>query len=166
MEFDVSIKEKDLYKFNLRYNYTSFNGLLTVVLGIAIFVILIMSYKTMPAPSILMYILIVALFWAFPPINYKTRAKLKFKEGEIFSKPLHYKVADDGLIVSSPLADEPSVLPWEYIYKASTSKNYLYIYSSRVNAYILPKDQIINIYPQLKEELETHIKDFKLNLKW
>lgn len=166
VEFDATISEQDLFKFNIKHNYTSFNGVVTVILAVVILVISIMSASTMEVPKLLMYLLIVLIFIVFPPMNLKLRAAQQFKGNGVFTKPLHYKLDENGVTVTSELQEEAAVLPWEYIYKVTTSNNYLYIYSSRVNAYILPKSQVIDKYPEIKIIFEKYVTDYKLGLKW
>ncbi len=79
--------------------------------------------------------------------------------------PLKYELLDSGLRVSSPTTEEPSELPWEYIYKISTWKDYLLIYSNRVNAYIIPKADIQNEYGAALDYIKNHVEDYKLQIK-
>ena len=79
--------------------------------------------------------------------------------------PLHYEFAEDGITISSPTTEEPAKLPWEYIYQISTWKNYLLIYSNRINAYIIPKEDIKDVYDPAIEYIKNHVEDYKLKIK-
>ena len=84
---------------------------------------------------------------------------------EVFKHPLTYELTESGIMVSSPASEEPAELPWEYIYKISTWKEYLLIYSNRVNAYIIPKEDIKDVYSPTIDYIKKHVEDYKLQIK-
>jgi hypothetical protein len=84
---------------------------------------------------------------------------------DVFQHPLTYELTETGILISSPTTEQPAELPWEYIYKVSSWKEYLLIYSNRVNAYIIPMSDIENEYSSIKEYITNHVEDYKLQLK-
>ena len=84
---------------------------------------------------------------------------------EVFQFPLTYELIETGIKVSSPASEEPAELPWEYIYKVSTWKEYLLIYSNRINAYIIPKDDIKDVYAPAIDYIKNHVEDYKLQIR-
>ena len=57
------------------------------------------------------------------------------------------------------------MLPWEYVFKVATWKDYLLIYSNRINAYIIPKADIQSQYSDVVAYIKTHVEDYKLQIK-
>jgi hypothetical protein len=62
-------------------------------------------------------------------------------------------------------ASNSALLPWKDVYKIVETKTQLLVYSSRVNAYVIP---LVQLGPDLKE-LKNYIKertdDFRLSFK-
>ena len=83
----------------------------------------------------------------------------------MFTYPLTYELKEDGIWISSPAAEEPAELPWEYIYKVANWKGYLLIYSNRVNAYIIPIEAIKAEYTNITDYIKAHVEDYKLKIK-
>ena len=54
------------------------------------------------------------------------------------------------------------VLPWEDVYRVTKTSSQILIYTNRVSAYIIPRDQIADVEPQLIEILKSKVEDFKL----
>ena len=75
------------------------------------------------------------------------------------------KFTDEGLVVSSPTAEDEATLPWEYIYKVVAVNNYIYIFSNRVNAYIIPKEFFGDKYDVAIDFMKSHVDDYKLSIK-
>lgn len=69
---------------------------------------------------------------------------------------LHYMLDDEGIHVS--LGEENALLEWKQIYKMVSTKHNVLIYSSRVNAYILPMEIVGGQYAALKELADKNLK--------
>jgi hypothetical protein len=111
-----------------------------------------------------MYPAVAVVFLLYIPMSLKLRVKNQMLQ-DVFQHPLTYELKDTGIVISSPTTEEPAELPWEYVYKISNWKNYLLIYSNRVNAYIIPMSDIENQYADIKEFIKNHVEDYKLKLK-
>ncbi len=165
VSFDTQINEKDLYRFNMRMAYTSMSGILSLLFAVFIVGVMIFSDSMQDATTAPFYILIAIFLVAATPISLYFQSKQRIKTNEVFSKPLHYELADEGIVVSSELVDEPDTLPWEYIYKIKTTKDYIYIYSSRQNAFIIPKEQVAEQVDTILTSLEAKLPEHKLQIK-
>ena len=165
ISFDAKVEEKDLYKYSMHHTYTSFQGIASVVAALLIFASMILRFDELSDTQRGFYVLIVFIFLAYMPVNIRMMAKKQALQ-EVFSKPLHYEFGEDGIAVTSPTSEDEAVLPWSYIYKIVTWKDYLLIYSNRVNAYIIPRSEVDSQYPAIKEYIESHVEDYKLTLKW
>ncbi|MBR5636336.1 MAG: YcxB family protein [Pseudobutyrivibrio sp.] len=164
IKFSVKIKEQDLFRFNLHHSYTSSQGILSVVLFVLLIAIWIMRFPLLSPLYRVFYPLIAIIFLLYIPMTLKLRVKTQMTQ-EVFQHPLTYEFVETGVKVSSPSTDEPAELPWEYVYKVSTWKDYLLIYSNRVNAYIIPKEDIQDVYDVAIDYIKNHVEDYKLQIK-
>ncbi|MBO5618304.1 MAG: YcxB family protein [Pseudobutyrivibrio sp.] len=164
IKFSVKIKEDDLYRFNLHHTYTGSQGIISVVLFVLLIAIWILRFSVLSPIYRVFYPLIAVIFLLYIPLTLKVRVKAQMQQ-EVFSYPLTYELKDEGLWISSPASEEPAVLPWEYVYKVSTWKEYLLIYSNRVNAYIIPISDISAEYNDTVAFIKSHVEDYKLQIK-
>lgn len=164
IKFSVQIKETDLYRYNLHHAYTSNQGIFSIVLFTLLIVVWILRFAVLSPIYKLAYPLVAIIFLLYIPMNLKLRVKAQMAQ-EVFKHPLTYTLTDTGVAVSSPASEEPAELPWEYIYKVSTWKDYLLIYSNRINAYIIPKEDISLQYDQVVDFIKNHVEDYKLQIK-
>jgi hypothetical protein len=162
--FSVKIKEEDLYRYNIHHAYTSTQGIFSIVLFVLLVAVWILRFSVLSPIYRVAYPLVAIVFLLYIPMTLKMRAKAQMGQ-EVFMHPLTYRFTDTGIVVSSPVADEDSELPWEYIYKIATWKDYLLIYSNRINAYIIPKEDIANQYEETVAYIKTHVEDYKIQIK-
>lgn len=162
--FEAKITEADLYRFNIHHAYTSSQGVFSIIVSGLIVVAWIMQFQRLSSLYLVLYPLMALLFLLYIPMNLKLRAKNQMQQ-DVFSCPLTYTFHGDGVRISSPVADEPAELPWDYVYKIVTWKEYLLIYSNRVNAYIIPKAQIAAEYDAVIDYIKNHVEDYKLSIK-
>lgn len=164
IKFSTKITEDDLYKYNMHYAYTHNQGILSVILFVLLIVVWILRFPELRLVYQVMYPAVALVFLIYIPMSLKLRSKTQMSQ-EVFQYPLTYEFVDTGIVITSPTTDEPAELPWEYIYKISTWKNYLLIYSNRINAYIIPMEDISDDYEHIKEYVKSHVEDYKLQLK-
>ena len=177
MKFRIQIDEKEMYRFNLYHTYHTANGILSVVVGIAVFVITYLVRERLAPTDVALYLLIGVAFILYYPISLWIRSRMQVGGSAVLQAPLTYEFCEDGIYVSTEVqvteADGETIegsanralLPWKDIYKIVTNKTQLLIYSSRVNAYVIPLTQIQDGYAGLKEMIKTHVEEFRLHLK-
>lgn len=162
ISFETQIDEADLFKFNWHHALTQ--RIFSVTMAGLLLVVLALRFNTLPVFWRLAYIAFAVIILFYMPLTLKTRAKLQMQQ-EVFKYPINYQFKDSGIVVSSPASEEPAELPWEYVYQVSTWKNYLLIYSNRVNAYIIPKEDIKDVYDPAVSYIKNHVEDYKLKIK-
>ena len=162
-EFDIQINANDLYRFNMRQAYTSSQGPFSIIIAILVFV---MSGVTFYKGSIgygILYVGIGILFLCYIPVTLLTRSKNTMKKNKVLSGVLHYHISDKGIEVSQ--GEEQGLLEWNMIYKLITTKQYVLIYSNRVSAYILPKDQIADRFEAFSEIAHKNLESYRIRMK-
>ena len=82
---------------------------------------------------------------------------------EVLRGTLHYEVDAEGLHVSQK--EESALLPWEQIYKMVATKHNVLVYSSRINAYVIPRAQLGESYAALQTQAAAHLPAYRLKMK-
>lgn len=67
--------------------------------------------------------------------------------------------------ITSSQKGEKADLPWEQIYKVVETKSNILVYSSRINAFVLPKDQMGGEYDNFRGILKEKLPSYRLKLK-
>ena len=162
--FSTKISEQDLYRYNIHHAYTSSQGIFSIIVSVLLLAAWIMQFQKLSSLYMILYPVIAILFLVYIPFNLKLKVKQQMMQ-DVFAYPLTYTFKESGVEISSPTTEEAAVLPWEYIYKASTWKDYLLIYTNRVNAYIIPKADIENMYGDVVDYIKNHVEDYRFNIK-
>ena len=164
IRFSTQIKEEDLYRYNLHHAYTSMQGIFSILISALLLVTWALQFEKLSSVYVVLYPVIAILFLCYIPANLKLKSKQQMSQ-EVFKHPLDYELCDTCIRVSSITCEEESELPLEYIYKVVVWKEYLLIYTNRVNAYIVPQKDISGIYDSVKEYFKNHLEDYKLSIK-
>ena len=56
---------------------------------------------------------------------------------------------------------ESAALPWKQVYKITATKHNVLIYSTRVNAYIIPRSALGDQYDSLKEIAKRNLEKYR-----
>lgn len=140
MDFQIQITEKELFRFNLRHNYLSVQGVIGVVLSLLALFLAIRYFD--PADGLRMALLIVVGLY-YPlllPLILYNRSRAAAKNTPTYQAPFLYHFGEESFTVAQGDATA------EFFYKnmrrvRETGKD-LTVYSDRVHAHILPKDQL------------------------
>lgn len=139
-EFDIKLTEKDLYSFNIYQTYHGIHGIFSILIAALVFVMAGVSAKNGEIGYTILYIAIGILLLVYVPASLKLRVKQTMKTNKVISGVLHYEVTEEFVKVTS--GEESGELPWNLVYQILERKDSIFIYSNRVNAYILPKNQM------------------------
>jgi hypothetical protein len=165
VKFDVQLTAQDMYRFNLYHAYTSSQGILSLLFGIVILIIVFVSYGLEGLSTAYPYVLIAVFLIVYVPIALKLQSKHQINASEVLSRPLHFELTEEGVVVTSEAVAEQAVLPWDSIYKAVTTRHNFLIFSNRVNAYIVPKEQVREQLPRIYDAFASHCQDYRLHIK-
>ena len=170
MKFDIKITDKDMYRFNLYHTYHTFNGIISVVVGIFVFIVLFFVREKLTSTDVMLYIVLGVALLLYSPITLFMRSKAQVAASEVLQNSLCYEFGDDGISVSTNVvlekgAENSALLAWKDIYKIVETNRQLLIYSSRVNAYVIPKEQLGEHLADLKDFIRERTDDFRLSFK-
>lgn len=167
LEFDVKVDAQDMYRFNLRHVYSTLQGWVSIIIGLFLIAVAAYSWENLSASNKGIYVGAGLLMIIYMPFNLKMKSTQVVKANEELYSSLHFVFDDEKGIVASSKAspEDEAALPWDYIYKIKCSKDAMYIYSNKINAYIIPRACVADKESELKEMLKKNVEDFKLSLK-
>ncbi len=148
LKFDITLTAEDMYRFNMYQTYSGFHGWFSIAFSILIFVVAGVTRGKIEAAYTALYIVFGIVFLVYPPVLRGT---------------LHYEVDEEGLHVSQK--EESALLPWEQIYKMVATKHNVLVYSSRINAYVIPRAQLGESYAALQTQAAAHLPAYRLKMK-
>lgn len=162
-EFDITLTDKDMYRFSMYHTYTGFQGWFSIIIAVLCFVAAIVTRGSVTAMYTGLYAVFGVIFLVYMPVNLYLRSKRQFLMSETLRNTLHYQISEDGIHTSQN--DASADLPWEQVYKIVSTKSDVLIYSSRIHAYIIPKEQIKQQYDTIRNLAAAHLPAYRLKMK-
>lgn len=156
VEFDVKITAADLYDYMLSHTYSGFSGLFGSIVG-ALFIIMYFSV------GYFLYLIAGAVILLYIPCSLFLRAHKQVALNEVFKKPLHYVLTDEGVTVSQ--GEDEMFQEWDVVYKAKSTNRSLLIYTSKVNAWIFPKRDLGKDKEAVIQLISAHVAPNKVKIK-
>lgn len=162
-EFDVTITSKDMYRFNMYHAYHGFQGIFATVIGILVLIVAGATFGKIEMMYTVLYFVFGLIFLIYVPVSLYMRSKQQILSSEVLRQSLHYKLDEEGVHVSQN--EQTADLLWNQIYKVVFTKSNLLIYSSRVNAYVIPRNAISKEYETVAQLAAKHLEKYRLKLK-
>ncbi len=141
MSFEVKLTRNDLFVFNMYHTYTHSTGWVSIILGL--FAIGFGIYSLKDGSSLLynaIYIGAGFLLLAYIPVTLFIRAGAGVKPGSALGKTITYTITDYALLIK--MGESEAEMPWNSVYKLKNKSKRMFIYTSRINAFIIPKECI------------------------
>ena len=139
------------------------SGIVSTVVAAICFIASILTYGSVEKTYTVLYAGFGVLFLFYIPCSLYLRSKRQLLLSKPLQEALHYVVDDIGIHTSQ--GDAFADLPWDGLYKAVSTKRSVFLYSSRVNAYILPRDQLGEAYGTVKSLAAAHLPKYRLKMK-
>lgn len=162
-EFDIKITLEDMYRFHLYHTYGGIHGIMSVVIAILVFCIAGKTYGSVETMYTVLYVFLGVLFLIYMPVSLYLRAKRQILTSEVFKEPLHFTVTEEKIISSQK--EQSAELLWEQVYKVVETKSSILVYSSRINAFVLPKSQIGDQCEILRQIMMQKLPKYRIKLK-
>ena len=164
VSFDIKLTANDLFKFNMMQAYKGMQGFLSILLPILVFAYAITSFGTVSIGSTMIYVGLGILFLVYVPTSLWFRVKKTVTDkNNALSKTLHYDFEEDRICVS---VEADSVeFKWENIFQMKATKDLVLLYTNRINAYILPKEQLGQNYDRLSELAHKKLENYRIKMK-
>lgn len=162
-EFNVTITSKDMFRFNMYHAYHGFQGSFATIISIFALVVAVITAGDVETMYTVLYLFLGVLLLIYMPASLYMRSKRQILLSPVLREELHYKVDEEGVHVSQN--NQTADLLWNQIYKVVSTKSNLLIYSSRVNAYVIPRVAITEQYETVAELAKKHLEKYRLKLK-
>lgn len=166
LEFDIKLKPKDMFLFNMYQTYTSFSGWFSILFGAALFGFAgytCYTYGEAGYGNAILYAVAGVFLLVYMPFTLWMRAGRSIKASPVLSNVLHYYVDADGFTVTQ--GEASGVLAWKQIYKMVSTKSNVLVYSNRMNAYVIPRAQLGEQYVPLAKLATDKLPKFRVRMK-
>ncbi|SFB21513.1 YcxB-like protein [Acetitomaculum ruminis DSM 5522] len=162
-EADIKLSADDVYDFTMYHVYSKFSGIFSIILGILIIGLAVYTYDTVSLGYTIIYLLVGVIFIAYNPVALKLKAKKQFTNNQALASNIHYIFDEKG--VHSTLANERADVEWVSIFKVVETRRNFLIYTTTINASIIPKSQLGETESQIRQILSKHLDTYQNRLK-
>ena len=163
VKFNVKMTEEYMAHFMLYHNYTSFNGIFGLLLGIAGLIMAIKSFVEGDTQMMGIGFVVAVLFLFVTPSTTKSRAKMQVQNSKMFQKPLEYELTEDGITVRQDGVEATN--KWDEFAKVISTKKIVVVYVNRVRALIFPRECMGEQYGAVVEMIRTHMPAKRVKIK-
>lgn len=161
---DIKLDAKDLFRFNMQQAYRGMQGILSIILPILVFAYAVTSFGEVSIGSTLVYVGLGIVFLVYVPVSLWLRVnKIVKDENNALSKVLHYEFEEEVIRVS--VGEESVEFKWENIFQMKTSGPLLLVYTNRINAYVLPLEQVGDRYEELSKLAYEKLEKYRIKMK-
>ena len=163
INLDIKISEKNLFRFNMGQAYKGMQGALSIILPVLVFAYAVTSFGEVSIGSTLVYVGLGIVFLVYVPVSLWMRSKKIVNDtNNALSKTLHYEFSEEAIRVS--VEAESVEFKWENVFQMKTSGDLLLIYTNRINAYILPLEQVGEKYVELSKLAHAKLEKYRVKM--
>lgn len=159
IEFDVTLRAKELYFFTMRHTYCSISGVFSLIISLGSLGICLWEFQSFGKTTILALLFIASLFTVIQPVLLYIKCMMQVKKSKNINAPLHYTLAEEGITVRQ--AEQEAEVKWYEIRKMVLAKGGLYLYMSPVRAFIFPKGQCGSQYMEICNTVKKQLDKYK-----
>lgn len=163
VEFDVKLTSRDMYRFNMYQMYTGAHGWISIFAAIFLWVMAAERYGEVTTTYTIAYIAFGFVFLFYLPVTLYVRSKHSIAASEVLRNTLHYTVGENGFLVSQ--GEASAELKWEQIYRMVATKYNVLVYSTRINAYVIPREQLGENYAPLAELANAKLEKHRVKMR-
>ena len=157
LELDVKVEAKDLYDYMMAHTYASPAGILGSCLG---GLGVVMGFMT----SQWIYLILGVVILLYLPWTLNIKSKQQVLNNPAFKNPLHYVLDENGITVSQ--GEETQSQAWENMFKATSTNRSIIVYTSPVNATIIPRKALGQDVSKCIEIISTHMPPNRVKIRY
>lgn len=143
-----------MYDFILKNAYGGSRGIAGISVSVIAFLLYLSGFAKQDTMLQSILIFLAALVVLNPMYLYY-RAIKQVKLNPSFKEPLNYSVDEMGITVGQ--GTETGTIPWEAVASVIETKKNVFIYLSKRNAYLFPKEQLKEQYNVFKQMIREHV---------
>lgn len=161
---DIKLEEKHLFEFNMKQAYKGMQGILSIMLPFLAFGYAVTTFGKVDIIYTIVYAVLGIVFLFYVPVSLKMRVKKVINDpNNALSKTLHYEFEEDVIRVS--VEEESVEFQWKNIYQMKRTGDLVLVFTNRINAYILPVDQLGESYAKLSELAHAKLEKYRIKMK-
>lgn len=157
LELDVKIEANDLYDYMMAHTYNSPSGILGSCVGGLMVVVGVMNKNWM-------FLIFGAIVLLYLPWTLYLKSKQQVLSNPAFKEALHYVLDEEGITVSQ--GENVQSQAWADMYKATSTTKSIIVYTSPVNATIIPRRALEENVSQCIEIISTHMPPNKVKIRY
>lgn len=157
LEFDVRIKQRDLYDYMLRHAYHSAQGLLGSCVGVLAIFMFLSNHQVL-------YLIMGIAILLYLPWTLYLKSGQQAANNPAFKEPLHYVLDEEGISVSQ--GEVTQMQKWEDMHRAVSTSKSIIVYTSRVNACIFPRRELADSQTEVIRFIAAHMNPKKVNIRY
>lgn len=164
-EVSFSVQMKTAYMFDFLYwhSYHGFSGILNYAFSFAGIAALLAGVGKGKTGVTVMLVVLALLFTVINPLSLLYKAARQIKRTPMFQKPLRYSFYKDGFEISQEEASETA--EWESVVLIRETGKNIILYLGAANALVLPKTEIGEQLPALKQLIREALPQLAGKLK-
>jgi hypothetical protein len=133
----VNMTSKILFDFMMVNSYSSLGG--KIKWGVSFFFLLLLPFSIMYSELTVTFAIILILFLNLfvQPLTFLSSSKNQMLSNDMFKHPLKYTFTQEGLRLEA--FKNSGMAKWEELVQVTETKDFLLIYASKLQAFIIPK---------------------------
>ena len=141
IEFIVKLRYRDIYRFLMYKNYRSSQGIIPIILAVLIAVVAAFSTGKIPVTFTVIYYVCAGIFVIYQPILLFFQARAQINKNLVLKNAIRYQLSEEGIKAVSGAVIEDNVISmsWDEIRMVRETRQELFIFRDRENAFVLPK---------------------------
>lgn len=136
--FKTCADEKALFRFQLYSVYHNIQGYAIIFTSVLCWVYLILTWNNSKTGLKILLVFLGLFYLLFKPLSLFMKSKLQAKQ-EAFKVPLEFTCSDEKITVSQ--GEQSVEVEWNMIMKIVVRKKDIYVYTGRLYAYMIQKEQ-------------------------
>ncbi len=157
LELDVKIESGDLYDYMMAHAYNGTAGILGSCIGAFCVIIGVMRNQIIFEIAGIVVLL-------YLPLSLYLKSKRQIINNPTFREKLHYLLNDEGISISQ--GENVQLQSWDNMYKAVSTSRSIIVYTSPVNATILPRRVLKEHQADCIEIISTHMPPNKVKIRY
>lgn len=157
LELDVKIETAELFDYRIAHTYNSSVGILGSSLGGLLVVVGLFNGRWI-------FLTVGVIVLLALPVTLYGKSRKQVRTSPDFQTPMHYILDDKGITVLQGTKKQHQA--WENMYKAMSTSKSIIVYSSPVNATIIPRHALGENVSQCIEIISTHMPPSKVKIRY
>ena len=163
MKARVKMTAKEIFDFSMYNSYHCFSGVIGLFISLCAFVGAILCIGNTNVLNVVLLFIVALMFTVIQPLMIYIKSNNQAKKNKSVGGYLEYTFDDNGITVTD--GNVTDNIKWEIILKISNTKNLVLLYTTRMRAFIIPKNSVEGDFKQFKDFVNTKAKNAQGKIK-